>query len=222
MRNKFDITHPLAILLAFTTMALALPLPTWLTINLALWLFWSLIALLVMADPNRRDFVEGTLRHSRFTQIYAVPTKRIVDWFWSRYCDKAYQGNNIIQTFRHALTWRLYDKALLIAVAYPFWLLTIIWIIWGDDSKLGDVTIIPAANFWPERAATLGTIAILLAGVVARKLAAASRHRVVRQAADWLLFLAVVFAGAAAAAVAVAVAFAVDWLNTRGKPQLAH
>lgn len=217
MSNKFDIAHPLAIISlavgAVVSIVLTLSIPTWLTLTAFLWLFWSIIALLSMADTPRRDFVEGTLRHRKFTQIYSAPTKWIVDYFWTRYGDEAYQGNNPIQIFRHALTWKLYDGALLIAAVYPIFLLTLIWIITGNDGRLGNAIVLPAAEFWPDRAATFGAIAILIAGMIARKLAAASRHRVMRQAADWLPILA------GAGAVAVAVAFAVAWLDTRGKSQ---
>lgn len=205
MRNKFDITHPLAILLAFTTMALALPLPTWLTIIFTLWLTFSLIALLYTADTTHRDFITGTLRHRKFTQVYSLPAQKVVNWLWSRYCNDSYQGNGLAITFRHATTWQLYDKAMLLAVLYPIWALVLMWIITGQDAKLGDAVVFPADAYWPERAAATSTLVILVFGVLARQSAAATQHRVMRQAADWVPLLALALALAVAGALAVAI-----------------
>jgi hypothetical protein len=89
-----------------------------------------------------------------------------------------------------ALTWRLYDKALLIAVAYPILLPVGQWVVTGDAARIGSFEFLPAAPFWWDRAVAIVALAILTLGFVARNLAAASRHRVMRQAADWLPMVA--------------------------------
>ena len=214
MSSKYDINTPHATLaLAFSVAIFLLPYfkaPGWLITGTLLWLGFSTIALLFTVETERRKFIIGTLRHSRFTQVYTKPAAKITDWFWSRYCDDSYKDHNPAITFRHALTWRLYDKAMLLAVVYPIWAMLLFWIITGQDGKLGNVVVYPATGFWPERAAIFGGIAIIVIGVIARHIAAASRHRVIRQAADWLLILAGAFAGAVAGAFAgaFAVAFA--------------
>ncbi|TCO72418.1 hypothetical protein [Rhodovulum euryhalinum] len=202
----------------------------------ALWLF----AILGLSDGPSRAFLAGTLKKSSYTQIYTTLTRRNVMWVWRRLCDEASDRDGWPTLFRAALTWRLYDKALLIAVAYPVLLLVGQWIVTGAEGRVGSFVVLPAAPFWPDRAATLVVFGILILGFVARTLAAASRHRVVRQAADWLLILAfaaafafavafaaafavaVAVAGAVGFAVAVAALAAVEWLDLRGKPILAR
>jgi cytochrome c biogenesis protein CcdA len=83
----------------------------------------------------------------------------------------------------------------------------------GDAAMIGSFEFLPAAPFWSHRAGVLGSLAILLLGVVARKQALASRHRVLRQAADWLLIVS------GAAAVAFAGSFAVAKSPSRFQSQ---
>ncbi|HDR28589.1 hypothetical protein [Rhodovulum sp.] len=69
-------------------------------------------------------------------------------------------------------------------MAYSLLLLVGQWIVTGAEGRVGSFVVLPEAALWPDRAATLGVFGILIPGVVARKLAAASRHHVVRLAAD--------------------------------------
>lgn len=206
--------------------------PPWFvwTPGLAFSLLW-LVAILGLSDEASRKFLAGTLRKSSFTQIYTALTRRNVIWLWGKLCDPAGDRDGWPTLFRAALTWRLYDTALLLAVVYPLALLTAQWILTGEDGRVGTALVLPAAAFWPERAAVLGAYVLLLAGAIARKLASASRHRVVRQAADWLLIGAFAFAfavafvgavaGAFAVAGAVAVMYLVEKLEDAGKQPLA-
>ena len=149
------------------------------------------------------------------------------DWFWRRVGTmrvtdggaEAFPAANasVRSLLRDALTWRLTDRALLIAVAYPVLALSLPWLL-GSDAVLGaGVVVLPAVAFWPARAVIVGQIAILTAALVGRNLAAASPRPFWRGAADWLVWIAVavsfagVFAvvGAGVFAVAVAVSFAV-------------
>ncbi len=80
MSNKFDIAIPHATLgLAFAVVIFLLPhflAPSWLIIGILIWLTFSLIALLYTADTAHREFITGTLRHRKFTQIYTLPAKK--------------------------------------------------------------------------------------------------------------------------------------------------
>ena len=206
MSNKFDISIPVAILgLAFSVAIFLLPYftaPGWLITGILLWLGFSLIALLFTTEPKRRKVTIDALHQSRFTQIYTKPATKITDWFWSHYCDNSYQGHNPALTFRHALTWRLYDKAMLLAVVYPIWAIILIWIITGQDAKLGDVVVFPVTGFWPERATAIGVIAMLVMGTIVWRLAAKSQSRVMKLTAEWLLIITAVFAVTSPTAVA--------------------
>lgn len=226
------------------------------------WFVWVLglvflgfaaLASLGLADRASRGFLSGTLKHRNYTQIYRTLVARTHRRVWDAYCDADLPDNaSLLATFRGALTWKLYDKALLLAVAYPIVLPVLWWLASGQAAQLGTLVFLEATDgvwdVWPERAAFVGALAILTAGLVGQTLASASSRRSWRRAADWLLFFAV--AGAVALAVAVAlagavalalavgvaaagavglagpaavpVAFAVDWLDNSGRPRLAR
>lgn len=184
--------------------ALLLFITMWLTAILALW------------GETSRAYLAGTLRKSAYTQIYTKLTRRNVMWVWGKLCDPADDRARFFSFLRTALTWRLYDGALLIAVAYPLILVTAQWIISGQEMWLGSFPVYPEADFWPARAGTLGAYVILICGMIARKLASASPQRFWQSVADWLLIIAgtlalafaFAFAGALAGALAVAFALA--------------
>ncbi|ARE41666.1 hypothetical protein RGUI_3525 [Rhodovulum sp. P5] len=131
-----------------------------------LWLLLWLVAILGLSDGPSRKFLSGTLRHSNYTQIYTALTRRNVMWVWGKLCDEAGDRDSLPTLFRAALTWRLYDTALLLAVAYPLVLLVGQWIVTGEDGKVGTALVLPAADFWPDRAAVLGAYAVLAFGVL--------------------------------------------------------
>ncbi len=66
--------------------------------------------------------------------------------------------------FRRALTWRMFDRALLIAVAYPLIALILPWLLGGDAVLGAGVEVFPAAAFWPERAAGLAILILMSIG----------------------------------------------------------
>ena len=165
------------------------------------WNALCLIAIAMQSQPRWRAYLEGTLRKGTFTQIYTATTRKGLTWLWSRYCDEPPENAHLPATFRAALTWRLYDTAMLIAVAYPI-LLLVGWWIAGFDGRLGSVVILEAAPWWPDRIATLGVIAMLGLSGIFRRLAAASRKVFLRKVFGWLAVLAFLFAVAVAGAVA--------------------
>jgi hypothetical protein len=137
-----------------------LPLPLWATVAAALWLLLSATALLGLLDAASRKHIARQLTEARFTQAYRFTVSRQLGLLWRRFCDPVAEEAGLIPTFRAALTWRLYDAALLIAVAYPILLLVGWWIL-GFDGRLGSVLILPAAPVWPDRAVALFLILFL-------------------------------------------------------------
>lgn|GEM_PF-4642070 len=141
----------------------------WVWVGGLLWLALTLMALLSQTDPASRAYIAGTLRKSTFTQVYTNLTRRTLTQLWSRLCDPVSETAPATQVFRAALTWRLYDSALLIAVAYPILLPVGWWLITGQDTRLGNVVVIRGTGFWqvwPERAVTLLGLAGLAGGLL--------------------------------------------------------
>ena len=204
-----------------------------------LWVALALTAALAQSDPTRRAYLTATLKHSRYTQLYLSIARPVNDWLWTRLArmDTGADGKlrppsdrtPLLALLRAALTWRVLNLALLLAVAYPVLALLRPWIMGGDAVLGAGVVVFPATGFWPDRAVVLGQFVALTAGLIGRKLASASPRRFWRSAADWLPVIAVAvafafaFAGAFAFAVAGAYAFAVAVaaLWDRGRPGLA-
>ncbi|MFW5641317.1 MAG: hypothetical protein ACOCTP_02745 [Roseicyclus sp.] len=112
---------------------------------------------------------------------------------WAALCDEP--GNPkqmereripVLKLFRHALTWRLYDKALLIAVAYPILLPVLQWLVTGEVARIGSFEFLRAAPFWWDRASVLGALTVLILGEVARRWAPIGRHPMTLRIADSL------------------------------------
>ncbi len=184
--------------LAMAALPEGLEIRWWVWVGGVAWLSLWVVAILNLSDGASRAFVAGTLRKSTYMQIYTTLTRRNVTGVWRRVCAAADDRDSVPALLRAALTWRLYDAALLIAVAYPIALPVAQWIATGEAARIGSAVLAEPAAFWWERAAVLGAFAVLILGLVGRKLAAASSRDAVRWTADWLLV--------AAAAVAVAVA----------------
>ena len=149
--------------------------------------FLSVVAVLMQADRRNRVFILRTLRKKRYTQFYSFVSEGVKGTIWPRYCDDVDDDANPIATFWAALTWRLYDRALLIAVLYPIFLLVGFWIIAGGNqpSKLGSTIILETAGFWPQRAVTLGIIALVMISPIVEKWAAASPKIFLRKVSGW-------------------------------------
>lgn len=212
----------------FTAAMAAIGVPTWAWIALILWALLALTAAVVQSEPKGRAYLQATLKHPRYTQVYLSIARPVNDWVWRRVgvMQAGPDGTErplserlrLPALLRGALTWRLVDRALLLAVLYPIVALLVPWLL-GGDAVLGQgVVVLPAADFWPERAVMLGQFAIVAAGVVGQKLASASPKRFWRRVSGCLpgiavavavaLALALAFAAAVAVAVALAFAFA--------------
>ncbi|WP_343755424.1 hypothetical protein, partial [Rhodovulum strictum] len=146
-------------------------MPHWkVWVSVLLWLVLWLVAILGISESESRRFLAGTLRKSSYTQIYTTLTRRNVMWVWRRYCDEASDRDTWPTLFRAALTWRLYDTALLLAVAYPLLLLVGQWVVTGGEGRVGSFVVMPEAGFWPERALITGALFLFIGGNLGSRL----------------------------------------------------
>jgi len=145
----------------------------------ALWLGLAMIALLAQTSPGGRAYLAGTLNTRHYTQVYRFVARRLNEGVWRRVgwqrkvnekeMSPPPETTPILQLVSDALTWRLLDRALLIAVGYPLLALILPWLA-GQNAVLGSgVLIFPAAEFWPERASVFGQFSALVAGFFLRK-----------------------------------------------------
>ena len=229
--KTLDWQLPLAILGAITAVLMTVVglFDHWsITAIATLWIFLMLIALVKTLEQKSRDYIEGTLRKKAFTQIYSYPTARVVDYSWSRLCDPLKERSNTLDTAWAALSWKLYDRALLLATVYPILCLLIIWLGFGQDGRLGTSVILPAAPFWPDRAATLFTIAFVVASWSLSNWAAFSPKRFIRSFSGWLSLLAIAVTSAVTSAFAfigaftIAVLVVIAFLDVKSRQGLAR
>jgi hypothetical protein len=105
----------------------------------------------VVLGPRQPQLPRRHAAHRTYTQIYTTLTRRLLMPLWAALCDEP--GNPkqmeraripVATLFRHALTWRLYDKALLIAVAYPILLPVLQWLVTGDAAMIGSFEFLPS------------------------------------------------------------------------------
>jgi len=188
--------------------------PWWIWVGVLSWLVLTVVAILGQSEGESRKFLSGTLRKSTYTQIYTGLVGRSHDRLWSAYCDPVDRGAGLPAMFRAALTWRLYDRALLLAVIYPILLPVLWWLVTGQAAQLGPVVFLEATGFWdvwPERVAVLGAFVVLILGKLAAKSASNSPRRFWRSVSSGLYPVAVGASGSIAAigAVTAAVALAV-------------
>jgi hypothetical protein len=150
--------------LAAAVVVLFATVPIWGWLALVTFLLLTGTALLSFTDPDSRAFLAGTLRKSTYTQIYTTLTRRLVMRLWSALCDPAEDRASVPSLFRAALTWRLYDKALLIAVAYPILLPLVQWLVTGASITVGGSAILQEAPHIADQAVTVGIVGLLLLG----------------------------------------------------------
>lgn len=190
--------------------------------NLALALgSFAFLALMLAAELNLgnsrgRMKVAQSLQHPTFTQVYTYFAKGPVGWLWVRFADPVANDAGLWSLLKGALTWRILDLAMLLAVAYPILSMVFWWIANGRDGRLGTAIVLPAAPFFPARAATIWLLALVVLSWIVKMHWASSPKVAFRRASDWMPRLAV------AGAVAFAVAGAVFFLDERGRPRVAR
>ncbi|WP_184600946.1 hypothetical protein [Sulfitobacter noctilucicola] len=126
------------------------------------------------------------------------------------------EGSGLFSLLSDVFTYRLLDRAMLIAVAYPVLLLLLYWALVGQGGFLGEVQIIPPADAYWKGPATLGGVAMIFLAYFSETRAAVSPKRFVRSVSSLLGAGAIVgftvfnyFAELPTGAFAVAVAFAI-------------
>lgn len=130
---------------------------------LLVFLFLWLMALIALADTGWRTRTRQILAAPAFKQVYRWVTQPPFARLWHSLCAPAPARSSAPATLRAALTARLFDRALLIAVAYPICLPILIWLASGQAAKLGNATFLTGTelwDIWPERAAVLGAVAL--------------------------------------------------------------
>jgi hypothetical protein len=170
--------------------------PYWVTLPLACIALAGLLSAFALYDEGHKKQVIAILGDKRFDQVYRRLTLPIFVWFWRRLCNPVARKAGLLATLQAALTARLYDRAMLIAVLYPILLPTLFWLAIGKAGQLGAITFLPETmlwDAWPERTFAAAPFVILMLSLVAEKLASASRHRVIRKSAGWLLLIAYAF-----------------------------
>ncbi|MGJ8590033.1 MAG: hypothetical protein ACSHXW_18120 [Yoonia sp.] len=145
-----------------------------------LWLVLALISLLAQTSPVGRDFLAGTLQTIHYTPLYRSIARPLNDWIWKRVGRTRTLPDNteaplpattsILQLFRAALTWRMLDLALLLAIAYPALALMLQWLVGKDVFIVDGRTVFRENDFLPYRAAVLGFFAALIASFVGPRL----------------------------------------------------
>ena len=160
--------------------------PWWVWAILGLWTICAFVALLISTTQTRRARLQTILGDRTYRQAYATVVVRPMRRLWRRFGRPAAHGTWM---FPRAFTWRLYDLALLIAVAYPILLLTLPWLLAGSDIVLADIPLRRGSegvwDIWPERAAVLGAILILVVAIFVRNRLRLRGNTVLTEVADW-------------------------------------
>ena len=185
--------------------------PGWVWVAGVLFLALAVTAALAQSSASGRAYLSGTLRTRHYTQVYRLVARRLNDWVWRRVGRMRVlpdgteappsEAASPFQLLRTALTWRLLDRALFVAVAYPIIALILPWLLGGDTVLGAGVVVFLAAEFWPQRAITLGLFVITMAGLIGGTLVATSPRRFRRLFAVSLLFVASTVAGVGVVAV---------------------
>lgn len=185
----------------------------WHHFSYILWCLAVFTAWLALQDENHRRRVGRFLRHRRYTHVYQVISRFFLTRVWRRFCDPdVSERAKWSAQAKGALTAKLYDKALLFAVAYPIFAAIGYWLWTGNAATIGSAVIVGAEPSL-KRLLTLGPFAALIFFVwLEHHLLASQRKRDV-SFAGWqnliiqnLEMIGLLVAGAFAVAVAGAVA----------------
>lgn len=181
-----------------------LGVPNWTNLLAAWYGLFVTVALLTFYNAPSHQWLRGHLRHRRFNQLYLALAKpvlnRVGGWIGAERPEPDHRG--LMRTFQDSATYNQLDRAILLAVAYPFMLAFLWWGVSGRAVSLVSAEFLPAEDRELLRYAALGVIAMLLFSPILQKWAAASPKRFVRSVSGWLTL------GALAGAVALAVAAA--------------
>ncbi|MCG6901501.1 MAG: hypothetical protein LJE68_02365 [Rhodobacter sp.] len=160
----------------------------------AFWLGLWAAAIYRQSTPARLARLRLGLRNS-FAGRNARALAELSGWVWQRHCDTA-SGNAL----RAALTWRLFDTALLLATILPALVVVLVWAVAIPPLPAPD-TPFPAAADWPARALSAAAFLAVLASLPAAQIAAAREGRLSR-VARWIPQVTIALAFAITVAVA--------------------
>ena len=148
----------------------------WLKSGISVLLLLWIILSLVLSTQSYATCIKNILREKNYIHVYTKLTKKILDYFWDRFCHESKNTDNCLKTFLSAFSSKLYDRAMLIAVLYPLMFFCLSWFIFGQDGTLGTKVLVPNTPFWPVRATLL--FMIILFTVIAWKTRKIYRDRI--------------------------------------------
>ncbi|MEM1266102.1 MAG: hypothetical protein AAGI50_08815, partial [Pseudomonadota bacterium] len=156
----------------------------WLALGLAFWLFTILYAAIALHTPRHRATIEAELTAERPAYLYeALMTRLLANVLpWVDLSPDPERASGIWRAVTGSFTWRLFDRALLIAVLYPLILVLLSWVLTGQDGRLGAALLFPAVDVWWIRWSLLGAVILALSANWIATLAAASGQRVCESA----------------------------------------
>jgi hypothetical protein len=155
-------------------------------IGAILWAGLCFAAILGLSDAASRAYIAASLERPGLGRGYAMSTRQRLAELWQRYGTSAEGSRSLRLSFARALTWKLYDSAMLVAVVYPSLVAVGWWIVTGHDARLGDSVILPANAFWPDRAISLAGIVGLALSIPLSWQAKASANPRVARLGQWL------------------------------------
>ena len=185
--------------------------PGWLIGFVCLWLVLWLAALI--DETVTYSKLPNWLEDQDFKQVYRYLVLNRFAWLWKRTAYPVPKHAGFFRTLNGALSYRVWDFSLRIAVVYPIMLCMLPWLIWGGDGYLGDVPFFVGTahwwDVWPRRGSVIAIFAIMITGLIGRKLASASQHGFLRRHANWLPWIVVAGASASAFIILVAGGFTI-------------
>ncbi len=117
--------------------------PTWVSAAILVFLSLWVVAIGFLTETDIRQKLNKQLVSPNYTHLYTYLITRAVSKVWEGHCNPIKEKTNWWSVFQAALTLRLFDRALLIAVAYPMFFLFGQWAITGQGGSLSAFSIFP-------------------------------------------------------------------------------
>lgn len=135
---------------------------------------WA-VTIWLLSDKMTRRKLSAQLDEPNYTQLYTTLSRGAVKGVWKQLCDPVSHRGRWWPVLRAALTWRLYDRALLFAVVYPLLLIVAQWVVTGFGARVGSFALLPEALFWPARVMALLAIVVVTVATIHNRRVDASR-----------------------------------------------
>ncbi|MEM1385335.1 MAG: hypothetical protein AAGG06_17045 [Pseudomonadota bacterium] len=166
------------------------------------------------AEPKSRQDLIAFIRRGTWQRWYQRGLGKLLAWTDRRFLTEDQFETLPAASWQRAWSVRLYDRCLLLAVAYPVLTVLLQWAVWNIDGQIGDLTVLAGGQPWHIRAAALGGIATVFLFAILSATRRTAHGKVLFGVSAFAVAVAVVaaiagaFAGAFAFAAAVAAAFA--------------